>query len=243
MVDDLLQEMIDPAPQRGDVSRWRRLGATAAIFALAGIGITSLTTNALFTDRETTAGDLLTGTVDLSLGDFSFQMPDGGMAPGDVVVQPVTVTNSGSLALRYAVSFDATNGTGSAAPTNDAGAGVPGTGDLRSVLTLQVFHVADAAGCTKDVALPADSTQWGQHQDLTVADFTPILGDPTVGPQAGDSELIGGGSATQTLCVRLSMDKDSAGNEYQNTTAVIDLKFDAEQVVNNTATPTPPAQG
>ena len=86
MMDDLLQEMIDPAPQRADVSRWRRLGATAAIFALAGLGITSLTTNALFTDRETTAGDLLTGTVDLSLGGFSFTLPDGGMAPGDIVV-------------------------------------------------------------------------------------------------------------------------------------------------------------
>ena len=239
MMDDLLQEMIDPAPQRSDVSRWRRLGATAAIFALAGLGITSLTTSALFTDRESTAGDLLTGTVDLSLGSFSFTMPDGGMAPGDIVVQPVTVSNTGSLALRYAVSFDASSGSGTATPVNDAGAGVTGTGDLRTVLTLQVFHVADDAGCTKEAALPADASQWGQHQNLSVADFTPILGDPSVGPQTGDSEMLGGGTAAQTLCVRLSMDKDSAGNDFQNTTAHIDLKFDAEQVVNNTTAPTP----
>ena len=236
MMDDLLQEMIDPAPQRADVSRWRRLGATAAIFALAGLGITSLTTNALFTDRETTAGDLLTGTVDLSLGDFDFTLPDGGMAPGDVVVQPVTVTNTGSLALRYAVSFDATNGTGTANPGNGAEPEVPGTGDLRDVLTLQVFHVAEG-GCTAEATLPADGTQWGEQQGLAVADFTPILGDPAVGPQAGDSEMLGGGTAAQTLCVRLSMDRDSAGNEYQNTTAHVALKFDAEQVVNNTAAP------
>ena len=58
MMDDLLQEMIDPAPQRADVSRWRRLGATAAIFALAGLGITSLTTNALFTDFEQLADEV-----------------------------------------------------------------------------------------------------------------------------------------------------------------------------------------
>jgi hypothetical protein len=202
MMDDLLQEMVDPTPQRGNVSRWRRLAATAAIFALAGLGITSLTTNALFTDRETTAGDLLTGTVDLALGAFSFTMPSGGMAPGDVVVQPIAVTNSGSLALRYAVSFDATSGVGAAVPTNGAGTGTPGTGDLRTVLTLDVFHVADTAGCTAAAALPADATQWGQKIGLVVTAFTPILGDPTVGPQAGDSEMGGGGGGTQTLCDR-----------------------------------------
>jgi hypothetical protein len=236
MVDDLLQEMIDPTPQRTDVSRWRRFGATVAIFALAGVGITSLTTNALFTDRETTAGDLLTGTVDLSLGGFSFTMPNGGMAPGDVVVQPITVNNTGSLALRYAVSFLATRGVSpSPDPTNNAGTGAVGTGDLRTVLGLDVFHVADAAGCTTTTPVPPDA---GSQHGLAVTAYTPILGDPAVGPQPGDSEILGGGTGSQTLCVRLSMDPAST-NDYQNTFANVSLRFDAEQVVNNTATPTP----
>lgn len=238
MDDDLLQEMIDPPPPRGDVSRWRRLGATAAIFALAGLGVTTLTTNALFTDRETTAGDLLTGTVDLSLGSFQFTMPDGGMAPGDVIAQPITVNNTGSLALRYAVSFLATDGAGTATPANGADAGTPGTGDLRTVLSLQVFHVADPTGCTKEATLPTDGAVAGSRQDLSVTDYTPILGDPAVGPQTGDSEMLGGGTDSQALCVRLIMDPDS-DNDFQNTTANVSLKFDAEQVVNNTATPTP----
>lgn len=238
MVDDLLQEMIDPTPPRTDVSRWRRLGATAAIFALAGIGITSLTTNALFTDRETTAGDLLTGTVDLSLGSFTLTMPNGGMAPGDVVVQPLTVNNTGSLALRYAVSFLATQGTSATPdPTNSAGTGTPGTGDLRTVLTLSVFHVADAASCTQTTAVPTDPSVAGTRQNLAVSDYTPILGSPEVGPQTGDSEILGGGTGTQTLCVRLSMDPTST-NDFQNTVANVSLRFDAEQVVNNTASPT-----
>ena len=239
MVDDLLQEMIDPTPPRTDVSRWRRLGATAAIFALAGIGVTSLTTNALFTDRETTAGDLLTGTVDLSLGSFSFTMPNGGMAPGDVVVQPIAVNNTGSLALRYAVSFLATRTTSPTPdPTNSAGTGVPGSGDLRSVLTLSVFHVTDAASCTATTPVPTDSSVAGTQQNLAVADYTPILGSPEVGPQTGDSEILGGGTNTQTLCVRLAMDPTST-NDFQNTAANVSLRFDAEQVVNNTASPTP----
>lgn len=237
MMDDLLQEMIDPAPQRPDVSRWRRLGATAAIFALAGLGITSLTTNALFTDRETTAGDLLTGTVDLSLGGFSFTMPDGGMAPGDVVVQPIAVNNTGSLALRYAVSYLATRGVSpSPDPTNGAEAGVVGSGDLRSVLELQVFHVDDTGACTTGATVPADA---GSATGLTAADYTPILGDPAVGPQDGDSEILGGGTGTQTLCVRLAMDPDS-DNDFQNTFATVSLRFDAEQVVNNTPAPPTP---
>lgn len=235
MVDDLLQEMIDPTPPRTDVSRWRRLGATAAIFALAGVGITSLTTNALFTDRETTAGDLLTGTVDLSLGSFSFTMPNGGMAPGDVVVQPIQVDNTGSLALRYAVSFLATRTVSpSPDPTNSAGTGTVGSGDLRTVLGLDVFHVADASGCTATTPVPSDA---GSYHNLAVADYTPILGSPAVGPQPGDSEILGGGTATQTLCVRLSMDPTST-NDFQNTAANVSLRFDAEQVVNNTASPT-----
>jgi hypothetical protein len=239
MVDDLLQEMIDPTPPRTDVSRWRRLGATAAIFALAGIGVTSLTTNALFTDRETTAGDLLTGTVDLSLGSFSFTMPQGGMAPGDVVVQPISVNNTGSLALRYAVSFLATRTTSSTPdPTNSAGTGVPGAGDLRSALALSVFHVTDANACTATTPVPTDPTVAGTQQSLVVSDYTPILGSPEVGPQTGDSEILGGGTNTQTLCVRLAMDPAST-NDFQNTAANVSLRFDAEQVVNNTGSSTP----
>ncbi len=232
MMDELLQEMIDPAPQRADRSRWRRLGATAAIFVLAGLGITSLTTNALFTDRETTAGDLLTGTVDLGLGNFSFAMPTGGMAPGDVVVQPITVTNSGSLQLRYAVSYLATKGVSpSPNPTNSAGTGAVGTGDLRTVLTLNVFHVNAATDCVAGVTVPTDA---GTATDLSASSptYTKILGDPATGSQTGDSDIIGGGTDSQVLCVRLMMDPTS-GNTYQNTAAHVSLQFDAEQVVNN----------
>jgi hypothetical protein len=247
MVDELLQEMIDPAPQRGDVSRWRRFGATAAIFALAAVGITSLTTNALFTDSETTAGDLLTGTVDLSLGAFVLDVSTPGLNPGDVVVKPLTVTNSGSLALRYAASFRATNSTGPLPPA----AGTPvnptdpeaiaGTGDLREKLTLDVFPVPDATACTTTAALPTDSgtiTNLDQPGEATLGGFTPILGSAVTTPYTGDFHEL----ATQTsnvLCVRVTFAKD-AGNEFQNTTAHIDLRLDAEQVVNNPAPTTTP---
>ena len=248
MMDQLLQEMIDPAPARGDRSRWRRLGVTVAILALAGVGITSLTTNALFTDSETTAGDLLTGTVDLSLGPFVFDIATVGMNPGDVVVKPLTVTNSGSLALRYAASFRALNkgaggqaaptGTATLNPTTDPEA-VAGTGDLRTELTLDVFPVTATDGCTPTVARPTDS---GTATDLStpgpLAGYTPILGDATTTPFTGAFHELAT-QDSQVLCVRVTFAKD-AGNQYQNTTAHIDLRLDAEQVVNNpTPTTTP----
>ena len=247
MVDELLQEMIDPTPQRGDVSRWRRLGATVAILALAAVGITSLTTNALFTDSETTAGDLLTGTVDLSLGAFVLDVSSVGLNPGDIVVKPLTVTNSGSLALRYAASFRATNATGTlAAPTGTAvqttdPEAIAGTGDLREKLTLDVFPVPDAASCTTTAPLPADSgtiTNLDQPGEPTLGGFTPILGSAVTTPYSGAFHELAT-QASNVLCVRVTFAQD-AGNEYQNTTAHIDLRLDAEQVVNNTAAPTVP---
>ncbi len=240
MMDELLQQMIDPAPARRDVSRWRRLGATAAIFALAGLGITSLTTSALFTDRETTAGDLLTGTVDLTLGTFTFDVTTPGLNPGDIVAKPLTVTNSGSLALRYAASFRATAGVGGLAdpagqavdPTDPET--VAGSGDLRDVLKLDVFPVDTEAACTTTAALPTDSgtfTGLDLPGESTLGSYTPILGDATTTPYTGRFHTLAS-QTSNVLCVRVTLDK-AAGNEYQNTTAHIDLRLDAEQTVNN----------
>ena len=43
MIDDLLQDMIDPAPAPRDKPRRRRLWATVAIVGLSVVGATSLT--------------------------------------------------------------------------------------------------------------------------------------------------------------------------------------------------------
>ncbi|HEY0118117.1 MAG TPA: TasA family protein [Cellulomonas sp.] len=243
MMDDLLQEMIDPAPQRADVSRWRRLGATAAIFALAGLGITSLTTNALFTDRETTAGDLLTGTVDVGLnGTDTFSLPAEGLAPGDSVAKPITVVNNGSLALRYAVSYQTSDPTTALPPGPTLGpdAAPTGTEDIRDWTSLEVFVVDATHPCvavndtTRDDAPPADPLS----KDATA--FTPILGSYQTTPFT-DGRTLGVSDATRSeqLCARATLDLD-AGNALQASGTKITLRFDAEQVVNNTPAPTTP---
>ena len=69
MMDDLLQEMIDPAPVHPDAPRRRRLWSTVAIVGLAAVGATTLTTSAIFTDNDSTSATIESGTVDLQIGD------------------------------------------------------------------------------------------------------------------------------------------------------------------------------
>ena len=240
MMDDLLQEMIDPAPQRADVSRWRRLGATAAIFALAGIGITSLTTSALFTDRETTAGDLLTGTVDLGLaGADTFALPAEGLAPGDSVAKAVTVKNDGSLALRYAVSYQTGAPTTALAtdPVLGPEAAPAAAEDIRDWMSLEVFVVDASHPCVAVNDTNHDSAPPTTSLSKDAATFTPILGSYLTTPFTDGRELTV--SQSEQVCARATLDVD-AGNALQATGTKITLRFDAEQVVNNTPAPTIP---
>ena len=55
MMDDLLHEMINPAPAPRDGARRRRLWTTVVIVGLAAIGATTLTTSAIFTDDDATS--------------------------------------------------------------------------------------------------------------------------------------------------------------------------------------------
>ena len=220
VMDELLQEMIDPEPPRRDAARRRRLWTTIAVLGLAGVGITSLTTSALFTDTQTVAGDLVTGTVSVTLDPNStakLVLNAGNIAPGDTVNAPVVVKNAGSLQLRYAISYDA-------AKNNPAGS--TAAGDLRDKLALSILPLGTNASCA---AVP-QAAALGSTTAITAAAFTPIVGDPTVGYQAGDRTLDTTG--TETLCVRLVFDK-TADNTYQSTGATLNLQFDAEQTVNN----------
>ena len=234
MTDDLIQEMIDPERPQRDVPRRRRLAATITILALALVGITSLTTGAIFTDRETTSGDLLTGTVDLGLdASIPITLPVGGMAPGDTVDTSVAVTNAGSLAMRYAVLYSADPVAGNVAVDPDLGGpAASGSGDLRDVVSLAVFPLGAAASCAAATA-PTPGVANGAVADINTGaagTFADLIGSNVQGFQANDRELVA--TTSETLCVRLHLDIN-ADNSVQNTGLRLTLQFDAEQVVNN----------
>lgn len=224
MMDELLEEMIDPAPSRQDVARRRRGWATGAILVLAGVGVTSLTTSALFTDQDTLAGTISTGSVVLTADGAQFTMPVGGLAPGGSVVAPIQVNNVGSLQLRYAVSL-------SSAVVPPAG-GTAGTGDLRTQLRARVFADATCTLDSTDGATAIGDTEWITGNDFGLpGDLVPIVGDPATGAQERDRELAAV-VGSETLCVRVDMSRD-ADNAFQNTAAELTFQLDSEQTVNN----------
>lgn len=220
VMDELLQEMIDPEPPRRDGARRWRLWTTIGVLGLAGVGVASLTTSALFTDTQTVAGDLVSGNISISLdptGTTKLALNAGNIAPGDTVNAPLVVKNPGSLQLRYAISYDATQ-------SNPA---TSGGGDLRTKLALSLLPLGTYATCA-DVP---QTDAIGSVASIATATMTPIVGDPTTGGQLGDRTL-NSTTGTETLCVRLAFDK-TADNTFQSTGATLNLQFDAEQTVNN----------
>lgn len=232
MMDELLEEMIDPAPPREEVLRRRRLWTTGGILALAALGVTSLTTSAVFTDQDTVSSGITTGSVVLSApGEpVEFTVPSELLAPGGWAVAPVPVSNAGSLSLRYAVSVmaDATTPPGG------------GTGDLREALRLRVYPSTGGA-CTAVSAATAPDGALGDTGFGLPGTMTPVVGNPSRGQQTGDRVLSPGAPGSETLCVRLDMaDGDGptgvpggSDDVYQETSVQISLQFDSEQTVNN----------
>ncbi len=82
------------------------LGAALTIASI-GVGATSF---ALFTSSATVpANTFSTGSVILSTSPTTSIVSFADMAPGDMVTTPLTVTNGGTLDLRYAITSAATN--------------------------------------------------------------------------------------------------------------------------------------
>ncbi|WP_315094619.1 hypothetical protein [uncultured Cellulomonas sp.] len=230
MMDDLLQEMINPAPVHHDGPRRRRLWTTVAIVGLAAVGATTLTTSAIFTDNDSASAAIETGTVDLEIGqDVPFAFSPQNLAPGDSTYFPLQVQSNGSLALRYSVSYLAT------VTTNDTTDPVlepaPVVGDLRDVLQLNVYPVDAAASCVAGglgaaapINHPTTVTAWP-------GTLTELVGRTAQGQQPGDRTLTAI-PGNEWLCFKVDLPL-LADNSYQDTAVTLDLTFNAEQVVNN----------
>lgn len=143
----------------------------AVAFALSLGTVATVVTGAVFSDSQAVgANTFSTGTVDISTSPTTALVTFSGMAPGDQTTQSLTVSNAGSLALRYAISSTATN--------TDAKA-------LKDQLELTIKTV--------DVTTPAspcdnfDGTQlYAGDTDSTAGK---LVGDSAQGAQAGDRTL------------------------------------------------------
>ncbi len=178
------------------------VGLMGAFFGSGGL--------ALFTDTASVPSNTFsTGTVDISTSPTTALVTFSAMAPGDTVTAPLTVTNDGTMALRYAL----TNTT-----TEDV---------LAAALDLTIK--SGVTTCT-DVGFSADGTVVYATGDLGSTTGVDTIGDPTTGAQAGDRALAAAGS--EILCFNVSLPL-ATGDTSQGLTSTATLAFAAEQTVNN----------
>ena len=167
----------------------------------------------LFTDRADNGGnDFTSGSVNISLNPTAtpiWTMDSSNMAPGDEVTAPITVSNDGTLDLRYAVTSTTTEDTLAA--------------------QLQLTIKSGVETCTNEGFGEIGSTVLYGPGVLGTQSGTKVIGDPAPGFQSGDRPLAVEGN--EDLCFNVTLPLDAIGPMSTNTTAT--FRFDAEQTKNN----------
>ncbi|MBX7112110.1 MAG: M73 family metallopeptidase [Dehalococcoidia bacterium] len=197
-------------------------GKRSIFLSLAVIGLVAsmiaAATGAVFTDTATSTGNQFqTGTLNIKLADdnegaaddVSASISFSNMAPGDSVVKPITVSNPGSLGLRYALTSSSTNADGK---------------DLKGQIVLKVVQVAGTGSCSASAF--SGSPAYLYNGALGAAAF----GDVTTGAQTGDRAVAA--SASEVLCLQASL-PIATGNAFQGAATTATFTFTAEQTANN----------
>lgn len=181
--------------------------AVGVIASLIGVA------SALFTDSQAVDNNTFTtGTLDISTNPTSMLVSFENMAPGDQITAPITVSNAGSLALRYALAATATNTDGK---------------NLDSQLGLTIKSgVTDCStsGFATDGTVLYGSGPVGATTALN------LIGNPATGADTGDRELDSG--SNETLCFNVKLPSNTL-NGYEGASTTATFTFYAEQVANN----------
>ncbi len=162
---------------------------------------------AVFTDQETNdANTFTTGSIAIDDAPDTAFLTFSAMAPGDSTIQPLTITNNGTLELRYAMTTTATNADAKA---------------LRDELDLTI-RIKTANPCSSE-----DGTiLYGAALLLANGAF----GSAAQGADGGDRVLAA--AASEILCFKVELPLAS-GNAFQTATTTATFTFDAEQTANN----------
>jgi hypothetical protein len=173
----------------------------------ASLGVAS---NAIWTDSQNVDANVFsTGTIDISTNPTTALVTFSGMAPGDKVTNPITVTNAGSLQLRYAVTSTTTENT------------------LAAQLDMTIK--TGVTTCTNG-GFGSNGTAIYGAADLGSTTGTNVIGNPAQGGQGGERTL--NGSANEVLCCQVEL-PSGTGNSFQGLTTTATFAFAAEQTANN----------
>src|SRR5205807_10182151 len=124
-----------------------------------------------------------------------------GMAPGDVVTAPITITNNGSLQMRYAITSQTTENA------------------LAGQLRLTVKTGVTTCDTTN---FGTDGTAIYGPGILGTTTGTNVVGDPTPGGQSGDRVL--NASSNEVLCFQVSL-PSSTDNGFKDKSTTASFNF------------------
>jgi len=195
-----------------DLSR-KHLSRILFVLLLVGVIGASLgvASNAIWTDSQNVDANVFsTGTIDISTNPTTALVTFSGMAPGDQVTNPITVTNAGSLQLRYAVTSTTTENT------------------LAAQLDMTIK--TGVATCTNGGFGSSGTVIYGPGDLGSTTPGTNVIGNPAQGGQAGDRTL--NASANEALCFHVEL-PSGTGNSFQGLTTTATFAFAAEQTANN----------
>jgi hypothetical protein len=203
-----------------DTKRKRIALTIGAALTVASIGVGAMSL-ALFTSTATVpANTFSTGSVIISTNPTTALVTFANMAPGDVVTAPITVTNGGTLNLRYAISSVATNV------------------DTKGLKDQLVLTIKSGVSACNDVDYVTDGTVIYNGGDLdAAATYGPtvagkLVGDAATGADSGDRVLPPTALNTEVLCFHVSL-PGSTGDAFQLATTTATFTFSAEQTKNN----------
>lgn len=192
----------------------RYLVAGIALVGVAGVGIGSIASSALFTDTQsTTAATIASGTISITTGgDYATTFPTTGMMPGDD---------------RYGI-ISITNGNGAARLSSTANWSVASalTANLEIRMVTAASSSANCSGTT-DFTTPLNSLVTPANAaDTSFAMF----GSSTAGSQTGDRPLAV--NAVEYYCVNIKM-PTGMPSAAKGLSSDLTFGFNAEQTANN----------
>lgn len=130
------------------------LAASLAIVTVAGAGVATAASGALFTDTDAATMDVSSGWVDVAVGGPTV-LSLSNLKPGDVFYRSLNVANTGSLAFAYSLTGSRPSGSG--APLVDA-------------LRVESWKTATAEACAS--ATYTSGTQIGADMSLSQLSLT-----------------------------------------------------------------------
>lgn len=164
-------------------------------------------TQAVWTDSQDVTGNTFsTGSVDISTSPTSALVTFASMVPGDKVTAPLTVSNAGTLQLRYAMT-----------------ASISGSTTLSDGLELQIK--SGVTTCS-NAGFDTDGSNVYATGTLTAG----AIGSTAQGSQPGDRTL--NASASEVLCFQVRL-PSNAGTGLQGLSTTATFTFAAEQTTNN----------